>query len=149
MPTDTPPARWFADTRIRILVAEESQSVVESEALQGNMPPLHVHHAEDEVFYVLDGRLSLLTPGGRVELARGEAAFAPRGIPHTYRVESDTARWLASTTTGGFAAFVAETSTPAEDAGYAPAERMPAPETLAAAAARREIELLGPPGATP
>jgi mannose-6-phosphate isomerase-like protein (cupin superfamily) len=146
--TSTAP-RWFTDTRMRILVAEESQSLIEAQARQASMPPLHVHHAEDEVFYVLEGALSLFTPGATVELSPGDAAFAPRGIPHTYRVESATARWIVTTTSGGFASFVEETSCPAENDAYAPVEAMAAPEVLGAAAARHDIEILGPPGATP
>jgi mannose-6-phosphate isomerase-like protein (cupin superfamily) len=152
MTTTAAPAhgvRWFTDTRMRILVAKESHSLIEAEALQGNMPPLHVHHVEDEVFYVLEGAVALLTPGRSVELGPGEAAFAPRGVPHTYRVESPSARWIVATTSGGFASFIEEVSSPAEDDGYAPVERMPAPATLVEAAARREIEILGPPGAKP
>ncbi|MBV8256588.1 MAG: cupin domain-containing protein [Actinobacteria bacterium] len=140
-----PEARWFNDTRIRI----HSPSLVESEARQGNMPPLHVHD-EDETFYVLEGRLSLHLPGESVEIGPGESAFGPRGIPHTYRVESaEDARWLVTTSDGEFAAFVAETSSPAENGGYAPVEAMPAPEALAAAGARHGIVILGPPGALP
>lgn len=140
---------WFTDTRMTILVAEETCSLVDAEAERGNMPPLHVHHDEDEVFYVVAGRLSVLTPGSTVTLAPGEAAFAPRGVPHTYRVESDTARWTVATTAGGFASFVAETSTSAAADGYAPPELMPEPAVLVEAAARQGIEILGPPGATP
>jgi uncharacterized cupin superfamily protein len=113
------------------------------------MPPLHVHHDEDETFCVVDGRLTLLTAEGSVELGVGEAAFAPRGVPHVYRVESERARWLVTTTGGGFAAFVEETSTPAENDGFAAPEHMASPDVLAAAAGRRGIELLGPPGMLP
>src|SRR3954454_15784142 len=141
----TPETRWFTDTRMRILVSEETGSLIEAEAREGSMPPLHVHHGEDEVFYVLDGALSLLTPGATVELSPGDAVFAPRGVPHTYRVESPTARWIVTTSSGGFASFVAETSRPAGDDGYAPAEAMAAPDVLVAAAARHDIEILGPP----
>jgi quercetin dioxygenase-like cupin family protein len=141
--------RWFTDTRMRILVADDRCSVVEAVARHGNMPPLHVHLDEDETFYVLEGRLTLLLPGSAIEADAGRAAFAPRGIPHAYRVESETARWVVVTTTGGFASFVEETSVPASDDGYAPLELMATPDVLAAAAAARGIELLGPPGATP
>jgi mannose-6-phosphate isomerase-like protein (cupin superfamily) len=140
---------WFADTRVRVLVSEETNSVVESEARAGNMPPLHVHHNDDETFYVLDGELSVISAEGEVRLGAGEAAFAPRGVPHCYRVESDMARWIVSTTDGGFASFVEAASTPAENDGYAPLELMPAPEQLGALAAEQGIELLGPPGALP
>jgi quercetin dioxygenase-like cupin family protein len=140
---------WFADTRVRVHVVEEGQSLVESEARRGNMPPLHVHHADDESFFCLEGRLSLITPGGTVELDAGDSAFAPRGVPHTYRVESDEARWLVATTDAGFGTFIRSASTPAENGGYAPPELMPLPERLAALAAEQGIELLGPPGVLP
>lgn len=141
--------RWFADTRVRVLLDAESVDIVESEARRGNMPPLHVHHDHDETFYVLEGTLGLFLPGDHVELHAGEAFLAPKGVPHTYRVESETARWLAGTVPGRFAPFVLATSVPAEDDGYAPPEKMATPETLAAEAAARGIEILGPPGSLP
>jgi quercetin dioxygenase-like cupin family protein len=141
---------WFTTTRARVLIGENTYSLVEEEAEQGNMPPLHVHHGHDEVFYVLSGLLSIHLPGSRIDLGAGQAAFAPRDVPHTYRVESEEgARWLVATTSGGFAAFVAEMAVPAEDDGYAPAEVLPAPADLAAASARADIEVLGPPGTFP
>jgi len=141
---------WFTTSRARILVAESTYSLIEEEAPHGDMPPLHVHHDHDEVFYLLSGRASIHLPGSRIDLEAGQAAFAPREIPHTYRVESEAgAHWLVATTSGGFAAFVAEVSVPAEGDGYAPAEVLPAPADLAAAAARAGIELLGPPGTFP
>ena len=38
----------------------------------GSMPPLHVHHANDEGFYVLDGDVTVFQPGTEVTLAAGE-----------------------------------------------------------------------------
>lgn len=104
---------WFTTTRARILVGEDTFSLVEEEAEQGNMPPLHLHVDHDEVFYVLSGRLSVHLPGSCIYLGAGQAAFAPREIPHTRRVESEEgARWLVATTSGGYAAFVAEVAIP-------------------------------------
>ncbi|HET7046449.1 MAG TPA: cupin domain-containing protein [Gaiellaceae bacterium] len=142
--------RWFTGTRCRILVGEESHSLVEMQAAHGDMPPLHVHHGHDEIFYVLAGRMSVHLPGRRLELGPGEAAFAPREVPHVYRVDSEEgARWLAATTSGEFAAFVEETSLPADGDGYAPEGVLPAPPELVAAGARHGIEVLGPPGMLP
>jgi mannose-6-phosphate isomerase-like protein (cupin superfamily) len=141
---------WFTTTRARILVAEDTHSLIEEEARHGDMPPLHLHRDHDEVFYVLSGRVSLHLPGSRIDLGAGQAAFAPREVPHTYRVESeDGAKWLVATTSGAFAAFVAEVSVPAEGDGYAPETAIPAPADLAAAAERAGIEVLGPPGTLP
>ena len=81
----------------------------------GAAPPLH-SHPQDETFYVLDGELTawLVEP----ELAGdgseppawvntrarrcgvGDVVFAPGGTPHTFRVESDTARMLFLSTPG-------------------------------------------------
>lgn len=141
--------RWFTDTRMRILVADDAMSMIEAEALRGNMPPLHVHHDEDESFYVLEGEISLHTAAGTVLLGPGEAALGPRGVPHAYRVESASARWVVTTNGGGFASFVEATSVPAENDGYAPPATMATPELLGAEAAARNIELLGPPGLLP
>ena len=102
-----------------------------------------------EIAYVLEGRLSLHLPGSSVELGAGESFFAPRGVPHVYRVESAEARWLGVGNPAGFADFVREASDVATGDGYPPAEREPDVERVAEAAARRGIELLGPPGAMP
>ena len=113
------------------------------------MPPLHVHHRDDEAFYVLDGELSLFVAGEQFVLATGQAALAPRGVPHSYRVESEEAHWLVITTPAGFESFVREVAEPA------PAEELPRagrphdPAVLAQAAAKVGIEILGPPGALP
>jgi quercetin dioxygenase-like cupin family protein len=144
-PTET---RWFTGARARILVNEETYSLLEMQAPAGDMPPLHVHADHDEIFYVLEGRVSLHLPGASVEAGPGEAAFGPRGVPHAYRVESD-ARFLVAATSGAFASFVEETSVPAESEGYAPLDRLPSPQELTEAAARRGIEILGPPGMLP
>ena len=46
--------------------------------------PLHVHHADDEAWYVLEGRLGFSLGDRRVEIAAGESVLAPRGTPHAY-----------------------------------------------------------------
>jgi hypothetical protein len=139
--------RWFLNNTAIV----HDTALVEIGARKGDMPPLHVHHTEDELFYVLEGELSLFMPAGARRLAAGEAACGPKDIPHTYRVESGTARWLAYAGAGDFAAFVAAASRPAEAEGLPP-ETNPTPEQAAALerlAAAHGIELLGPPGSLP
>jgi hypothetical protein len=113
------------------------------------MPPLHVHHGEDEVFHLIDGQVALFLPGTEVTLAAGETFRAPQGIPHTYRVESPTARWLVFCAPARFDAFVRAVSEPAAAEGLPPRDRPVGPERFATEAARQGIELLGPPGALP
>jgi quercetin dioxygenase-like cupin family protein len=109
------------------------------EPTPGGMPPLHVHHTHDEGFYILEGTVTLFMPGREIALAPGDFAFAPRGIPHTYRVGDQPARWLVTSTPAGFEQFVAQVA----------GEGIADPAALAAVAAEHGIEILGPPGMLP
>ena len=151
--TPRPEPRWFIDNLARVHVRGDDTDgrygVVELAGRAGDMPPLHVHHGGDELFYVLEGRMTLFLPGEHVELEAGDAFRAPRDVPHVYRVDSETARWLAFCEPAGFDAFVLETSEPAAADELPPAGRAHDPAALAEAGARYGIELLGPPGALP
>jgi mannose-6-phosphate isomerase-like protein (cupin superfamily) len=59
--------------------------------------PLHVHHADDEAWYVLDGVLRFrLGDDETFEAGPGSAVFAPKGTPHSYgnAREGEPARYL-------------------------------------------------------
>jgi quercetin dioxygenase-like cupin family protein len=49
----------------------------------GEGPPWHVHPAEDEWFYVLDGEFTFYVGDTRMSLTAGSFAFGPKGVPHT------------------------------------------------------------------
>ena len=144
---------WFIDNLARVHVDSASTGgafdLVEAEGREGDMPPLHVHDHADETFYVLDGSLALHLPDRRILLEAGCAFVAPRAVAHTYRIESETARWLVLSTPGGFADFVREVSEEAETNELPSLGREHDVGALAAAAARHGIQLLGPPGALP
>jgi len=46
--------------------------------------PLHLHHKDDEAWYVLEGTLHLKVGENVVEAKAGSAVFVPRGTPHTF-----------------------------------------------------------------
>lgn len=46
--------------------------------------PLHVHHADDEAWYVLEGALGVLLDGTEHVVGPGGAVFAHAGVAHTY-----------------------------------------------------------------
>jgi mannose-6-phosphate isomerase-like protein (cupin superfamily) len=46
--------------------------------------PLHVHHADDEAWYVLEGRLKFQLGDEQCEAGPGEAVMARKGTPHAY-----------------------------------------------------------------
>src|SRR5262245_56995350 len=111
-------AFWFINNLATVKVSgaetNDAWSLVEIAGARGDMPPLHVHHRDDEAFYVLEGEMTLFTGSREISLSAGEAAFAPKGIPHVYRVDSEEARWLGIASPAGFERFVAEAARPAE-----------------------------------
>src|SRR5215469_9073581 len=46
--------------------------------------PLHLHHHDDEAWYVLEGKLCVKVGDHTVEASSGAAVLVPRGTPHTY-----------------------------------------------------------------
>jgi quercetin dioxygenase-like cupin family protein len=144
---------WFLDTlhtvRVRHDQGEDGISVMETLAPHGDSPPLHVHQTEDETFHVLEGELRLRAGDTEVRIGAGETLLAPKGVPHTYRVDSrEGARWLVITTGGDFERFVRALSRPAERPELPAHQGPPTPEqadALAAAARKHGIELVGPP----
>lgn len=46
--------------------------------------PLHLHHADDEAWYVLEGTLCVRSGDEIVEVPAGAAVLVPKGTPHTY-----------------------------------------------------------------
>lgn len=81
-PSDQPPARFSA--------SGGSFSVKE---WRGSGPAtLHVHHADDEAWHVLEGSLHFRFAGREVDVPAGGTVFVPAGVPHTY--EAIGARYL-------------------------------------------------------
>src|SRR5437868_2311700 len=46
--------------------------------------PLHLHHNDDEAWYVVEGTLRVKRAEDEIEARAGSAIFVPRGTPHTY-----------------------------------------------------------------
>jgi len=61
--------------------------------------PLHVHHADDEAWYVLEGILCIRRGDEVVECRAGAGIFVPRGVKHTYwNPGTEPARYLLTMT---------------------------------------------------
>ena len=57
--------------------------------------PLHIHHADDEAWYVLEGALGFRLGDDEIEAQAGSAVLARRETPHTYWNAGDIpARYL-------------------------------------------------------
>ena len=141
---------WFIANLAEVLEARDDFSLVRMHCPPGDQPPLHVHETEDEGFYVLEGELTLwVGDEPPLTVVRGEYAFAPRGVPHTYRAGDAGAVTLVSSLPGTFAAFVREAGRPAERPELPVLDGPPDVERLARIAAAHGITLLGPPGMLP
>ena len=57
--------------------------------------PTHLHRADDEAWYVLEGALMFRIGNDEVEARAGSAVLVPAGTPHTYwNPSADPARYL-------------------------------------------------------
>jgi quercetin dioxygenase-like cupin family protein len=112
----------------------------ESSAAPGEGPPLHVHANEDEVLYVIEGRLRFIL-GTRVEEApAGSLVFIPRGVEHTWQNVGDVpARFLVLFTPAatGMEQFFERAAELPDDVGVA--------EVFKQLGADAGMEVLGPP----
>lgn len=115
-------------------------SLIEQVIPAGFESPWHVHHSEDESFYVIEGAMSVIVGDSRMSLQTGDFAFGPRGVAHGFRIDGEgPARILLMTTGNDFSDFIAETSVAD---GIPPAA--PDMAALAAAAETHNIAILGP-----
>jgi mannose-6-phosphate isomerase-like protein (cupin superfamily) len=142
------PQRWFLSlpTWIRASGAETggTLSLIEQLIPPRFASPWHVHHNEDESFYVIDGKVTVVVADRSVTLSAGDYAFGPRGIPHGFRIEgTKPARVLLMTSGGTFAEFVREMSQPA--GGATASEPTEADlQKLVAVAQSYGLSILGP-----
>ncbi len=84
-------------------LAVAGASIVVEEVVDGGggtdppryIAPLHIHHADDEAWYVLDGALRFLLDGEEREVPAGGAVLVPRGTVHTFwNPRAEPARYL-------------------------------------------------------
>jgi mannose-6-phosphate isomerase-like protein (cupin superfamily) len=128
----------------RVLVAGEETNgefaVIEALADPGSGPPLHVHHREDEHFYVVEGQAKFVAGGKTILASAGDYVVGPRGVAHTFRNTGATPlRMIIITRPAGFEKFFAAASDALHAAGGFD------PAVLTRVAAEYGIEILGPP----
>jgi mannose-6-phosphate isomerase-like protein (cupin superfamily) len=70
------------------VVAELDDTYVKVARIAGDFV-WHAHDDEDEMFYVLDGRLRIELEQGSVELAAGDMCVVPKGIRHRPSAHGD------------------------------------------------------------
>ena len=144
-------ALWFFGSLVTVKSSAETTGggvvVTEQLAPRGAGSPLHVHHREDEWFYVLDGELAFWVGGETIEAPAGAFVYGPRDVPHTFVVTSEQARFLLVTEPAGFDGFMRALGEPAQTMTIPPQpEGPPDMQMVTQVAAEYGIEILGPPG---
>ena len=96
---------WWKSGRVTVKAGsaetDHTFSQIETDDPRGSGPPLHLHHNEDETFYVLEGEVTVQVGDERIDLNAGDFLFGPRGIAHAYIVRSERARMLVTASPGG------------------------------------------------
>jgi mannose-6-phosphate isomerase-like protein (cupin superfamily) len=143
---------WFLNTLMTVCRSSASGrdgvSVIEFRAPYGDSPPTHVHHEDDEIFQLVEGRMRFRVGDEEFVLEAGHAVVAPKGVPHSFRVESPGgARGFNIMPGPNFENFVRAMGRPAETAGL-PKPSAPTPEEIARlvrTARAHAMDIVGPP----
>jgi quercetin dioxygenase-like cupin family protein len=63
-------------------------SVMDVHTRRGDASPVHVHHRDDEVFFLVDGAMTAWVGDQKYQLRPGGVCFLPRNIPHAIRFDT-------------------------------------------------------------
>jgi mannose-6-phosphate isomerase-like protein (cupin superfamily) len=124
---------WFGGLAvIKTTAAETGGQLTIVEVTDGpGEAPLHVHHRDDEGFWILEGDVTFEVGGTTIAASAGDYVFAPRGIPHRYIVGDGGCRMLFIMVPGGLEDVLRKTSEPAQSRTLPPsAEEDPTPEEI-------------------
>ena len=124
--------------------------LIEMVAPRGREPSRHLHHNDDEGFYVLDGRVTFYVGEEIYVAGPGMFVFLPHGVPHSYTFETDVVRMLSFIAPGGLEAHFQDARfiEPARDLTL-PTPGEPDPDLLEEMGrdlAGYGTEVVGPPG---
>jgi quercetin dioxygenase-like cupin family protein len=110
-------ARWWfgALAEIKATAADTGgqMTIVEVTEHPGAEAPLHVHHRDDEGFWILEGDLTFEVGDEVIDASAGDYVFGPRDIPHRFTVGDRGCRMLFIMVPGGMEDVIRATSEPA------------------------------------
>lgn len=136
---------WFGGlAEIKATAADTGglMTIVEITEPPGMEGPLHVHHREDEAFWILEGDVTIEVGDTVIECHAGDYAFGPRDIPHRYTVGDAGCRMLYIMTPGGFEGLIRDMGERAQSRTLPPPSE-PDMAHVAAVAEAYGCELLG------
>jgi quercetin dioxygenase-like cupin family protein len=140
-------ARWWFGSlaEIKATAADTGgqMTIVEVTEAPGSEAPLHVHHRDDEGFWILEGDVTFEVGDTTIEAHTGDYVLGPRDIPHRFTVGDAGARMLFILVPGGIEDLIMATSEPAASRTLPPPpEREPDMGRLKEIVAAHGYELL-------
>jgi len=116
----TGPAYWGPGDLYTFLATgdETGNAYFQFEALvpNGGGPPPHIHHAEDETFYLAKGSLEMHMGDEVISAKAGDFVNIPRGTVHSFKnVGAETATMIITFVPAGMEKYLEEVFPPAED----------------------------------
>lgn len=145
-------SRWYVGGLFTVLASSEETGgrfgLLEILSPKGAEPPRHIHHNEDETFYVMEGEVTFYIGDDVYEATPGTFVYGPRGVPHSFVFETDVVRMHTIVAPGGAEEHFRDErySEPAEALTLPPEAGPPDVAALAEDLARYGIEIVGPPG---
>ena len=120
---------WYTGWLVTFLATgEDTQgqfALQEQVGRKGNVPPRHIHHREDETFYVLEGEMTFFIGDRTIKATPGTMVYAPRHVPHSFTIDSEQVRILVLNTPAGIEEFFKELSVPAPSMTLPPPAEIP------------------------
>jgi mannose-6-phosphate isomerase-like protein (cupin superfamily) len=83
-------------------------ALVEILAPDGYGSVVHVHHQEDEGFYILEGEMTFYVGEQTIKARPGSFLFGPKDVPHAFTVDSGPAKLLFVFSPAGLEAGIRE-----------------------------------------
>jgi len=80
----TPLGGMAAIRKIAGTLTQGAYSIVEHPLAPGTLVPPHVHHREDELMYILYGKIGARVGDEVVSAGPGTYVFKPRDVPHAF-----------------------------------------------------------------
>ncbi|HET7726501.1 MAG TPA: cupin domain-containing protein [Candidatus Limnocylindrales bacterium] len=112
----------FGDEVLLRVVDAGDVEVIEYRSEDRDGPPAHAH-PWDEIEYVIEGAVDFLVGETWTRAPAGSVQMLPRGVPHSVRVPSGSARLLFVTIGAPYAGFAREVSALGA-AGYPAVDRL-------------------------
>lgn len=104
---------------------------------QGKGTPLHIHHSQDEIFYVTEGSYKFRVGDDLYDLTKGDSIFLPRKVPHAWtQVSAKGIMTVTLQPAGKLENFFVS---------LAALDHEPTPEEVKKLFSENEMQIVGPP----